>query len=370
MQENIELKELKRKFADASFSHPIEHDDSSLDLNALPRISGKKYLSVSGIGRKAGVPGTSKAPAESALVESVRCVEVSAPTFEFHVRSEGGINLYVDLNSTRTEWAESLKKNICIMESNICTKSRRSHVDLGQLGESSSHMKDSSPTTVDDINFEHSLSGTAPNSENKESSCKDVDCLDRIDSSLMSSVEVSHTTDVGLSRHIEENGVLMLPKSSSCAQSQVPVSASTDEPKIDCVGDSVSNSVSDGAISFLTTEQPLKAITEECGNSPVRYNHSPSHLGSTLHGCSIFASAETHLLEAADFQKDKASPCETNGIGFVDHNCNMESEHGESANSSEVDHGTERNQLLCSQKEVLRLPFYRIRHMLYLAPIF
>lgn len=359
MQENIDLKALNRKSAVTSCSQTVKHGDGCLDLNALPRISGKKYLGFAGIGRAEYVPCTGKIPAENALVESVRSVEVSSPSFEFHVRSEGGISLYVDLNSTPSDWGESLKKNVCITESSICTKSQGFHVDFGRFGESSSHLKGSSPVTVKEINFEHSLSGTAPHSENKENR-KDFDCLDRIDGSLMSSVEVSHTTDVGFSKQIEENRVFMLPKSSSCALSQKPVSATTDEPKMDHVGDSVSNSISDGAISLITTE-PLKVITEECGNSPVRYKCDPSYLGSTVHGCSIFASVEEHLTEAAGFQKDKASPCETNGSGFVVHNCNMESEHGESANSSEVDHGTERNQLpICSEKEVL-LPTYRIR---------
>ncbi|PKI36277.1 hypothetical protein CRG98_043303 [Punica granatum] len=344
LPDNFDLKALKRKCANTSCSQSVEHDPSSLDLNVLPRITGKKYL-----GKM--VNAASKLPAESAYIESVRSVEVSTPSFEFHVRSEGGINLYVDLNSTLSEWAESLKKNICITENSNCRKSQRLHEELGRFGESTSPSKGSIAVTANETDVEHLLSGTAANSENKQNSCKEFDCLDRVDGSLTSSIEVSHTMDEGLSKPIEENSIFISPKSSSSTQNQIPVSTSSDDQKIDIIGDSLSNSISDGAVSFLTSEQPLKVITEQRRTSPVRYD-SCSYLGSTMHGCSAFASVEKQLSEAAGFQKDKSSQCKGSGDGLVDHNCIVASEQGESANSSEVDHGSERSQLLiCPEKE-------------------
>ncbi|KAK4768572.1 hypothetical protein SAY87_003713 [Trapa incisa] len=330
LPENVELKGLKDKFGYASCPNSIEHVSNSAS-------SGKNYMYIKEV-------GTSKVSAETARIESVRCVEVRNPTFEFHARSEGGIKLYVDLNSTITEWADSLKKNICIPESNVCLNSPWLHEDLGQLDKSSSHLKASSPTTVGNINFEHLLSGTAPNSANKENSCKDIVSSGRSDVFLTPSVGVFPMTDVEFSRHVSENGALVLPKSGSCTPSQTPVSASIYEPKLDYTADPVTNSLSDDAINFLTTEQPMKVITKQCGNSQARYDYGHPNLGSVMNGFSTTASSEKHLSEVADLQKDKASPYGIDENGVV-------LDHGESVNLSQLDFQTKRNHFLCSENQ-------------------
>lgn len=60
-------------------------------------------------------------------------VVAPSPTFTFDVRSEDGIQLYVDLNSTPSDWIESLTSGVHISHDVLKPKSQSFHEDIGLL---------------------------------------------------------------------------------------------------------------------------------------------------------------------------------------------------------------------------------------------
>lgn len=75
-------------------------------------------------------------PAESGLVSSSETSTEPRPSsFQFFVRSEEGINLYVDLNSGPSDWIKVLKDEVCMHQRVHHNKSRVLHEELKGLGE-------------------------------------------------------------------------------------------------------------------------------------------------------------------------------------------------------------------------------------------
>ncbi|KAI3965193.1 hypothetical protein MKX01_027684 [Papaver californicum] len=62
---------------------------------------------------------------------------------EFHVRSEEGINIFVDLNSSLSDWMKKLKSELCIHPEKLNANSRVLHHELGIFSESEEQMKTS-----------------------------------------------------------------------------------------------------------------------------------------------------------------------------------------------------------------------------------
>ncbi|KAI3947923.1 hypothetical protein MKW92_024864 [Papaver armeniacum] len=69
------------------------------------------------------------------------CNEGPPATLEFHVRSEDGINIYVDLNSSLSDWTKKLKSELCIHPEKLNANSRVLHHELGIVSESEEQMK-------------------------------------------------------------------------------------------------------------------------------------------------------------------------------------------------------------------------------------
>lgn len=69
------------------------------------------------------------------------CNEGPPATLEFHVRSEDGINVFVDLNSSLSDWTKKLKSELCIHPEKLNAKSRVLHHELGIVNESEEQMK-------------------------------------------------------------------------------------------------------------------------------------------------------------------------------------------------------------------------------------
>lgn len=87
---------------------------------------------------------TGVCPAGSSLVSSSETsMELCPASFQFFVRSEEGINLYVDLNSVPSDWMKVLKDEVCIYQRVHHNKSRVLHDDLRGLVDSGGCMKTS-----------------------------------------------------------------------------------------------------------------------------------------------------------------------------------------------------------------------------------
>ncbi|XXG89277.1 hypothetical protein AAC387_Pa12g1318 [Persea americana] len=82
--------------------------------------------------------------AESGLVSSSETSTEPRPSsFQFFVRSEEGINLYVDLNSGPSDWIKVLKDEVCMYQKVHHNKSRVLHEELKGLGEIGERAKSS-----------------------------------------------------------------------------------------------------------------------------------------------------------------------------------------------------------------------------------
>eukprot|EP00268_Persea_americana_P032017 TRINITY_DN3133_c0_g1_i5.p1 TRINITY_DN3133_c0_g1~~TRINITY_DN3133_c0_g1_i5.p1 ORF type:complete len:675 (-),score=134.24 TRINITY_DN3133_c0_g1_i5:393-2417(-) len=82
--------------------------------------------------------------AESGLVSSSETSTEPRPSsFQFFVRSEEGINLYVDLNSGPSDWIKVLKDEVCMYQKVHYNKSRVLHEELKGLGEIGERAKSS-----------------------------------------------------------------------------------------------------------------------------------------------------------------------------------------------------------------------------------
>ncbi|KAI3985553.1 hypothetical protein MKX01_026023 [Papaver californicum] len=67
--------------------------------------------------------------------------ECPPATLEFHVRSEEGINIFVDLDSSLSDWTKKLKSELCIHPEKLNANSRVLHRELGIFSETEEQMK-------------------------------------------------------------------------------------------------------------------------------------------------------------------------------------------------------------------------------------
>ncbi|XP_030527819.2 uncharacterized protein LOC115739083 isoform X4 [Rhodamnia argentea] len=291
---------------------------------------------------------------------SVYSAMVPSSSFEFHVRSEEGISLHVDLNLSPSDWAEKLKNDVCIFESVNCMNNQSSREELGHLGENNV-MKSSPSQTAD-----NSQIAAAPSDEDKGNSFKDCFHPDRVDSLLISAAEVPSVMDAEVSKGLEEVQMPISTKSESVAQSQIvsPVAPCgmdgrrtsfdpniSDNPDIKSCNDSFSHTISDGTVSFITSDHVAKHGGETCVNSDLENNCKPTNFGATVPEGYRVGSTELHLSKAATLQGHSLSPFKTNAIDFlVDWKNKSESE-GESANTFELKRNNDENVPTCSDIE-------------------
>ncbi|PIA29701.1 hypothetical protein AQUCO_05800069v1 [Aquilegia coerulea] len=73
-------------------------------------------------------------PTNSNFVSSKAVDMKLAPSFEFHVRCEEGINLFVDLNSSPSDWIKNLNNGVCIHPVVPNNKSWALHDELRNFG--------------------------------------------------------------------------------------------------------------------------------------------------------------------------------------------------------------------------------------------
>ncbi|KAK9159537.1 hypothetical protein Syun_005878 [Stephania yunnanensis] len=127
--------------------------------------------------------GTSKSRiTHKSLVEKGLESSIDVPSFQFYARSEEGINLFVDLNSSPSDWIKKLKNEVCICPEVQNNKSWNLQRELKSLGDGDAQINASLlGNAVEDreIRSDSVFGNAVDNSIMKESDQVEVDHSDR-----------------------------------------------------------------------------------------------------------------------------------------------------------------------------------------------
>ncbi|KAK8515963.1 hypothetical protein V6N13_093262 [Hibiscus sabdariffa] len=280
---------------------------------------------------------------------------VSPSSFQFHVSSEEGINLFVDLNSNPSEWVEKLKSGVSICQNMSHGKCKTFHKELGRFGESSKQMENSSQLNVDagKIKDGHIHSGLPSNMIIKEKNSLQLDHHDGDDGSLGSAVIIPCARGIDISDHLEGDQGLTSVKSHPDSQGQI-VSAGASCGKDECLitlnsinspreklaGDAALN-ISDGPLNLLTKENEI------CENSTLQNSCHLVSSGGIIPGCLPDALSEMQMPEELVHQKDALHSPGENGesVGLADPKHNIYANQGGLVGSTEFDQEPSRTRL-------------------------
>lgn len=338
----------------------IQHDKSGFNhKEPLRECSSNTYLGFARDGTVEDMPqikysniDVGACPVGNAIASSIKtCPRVPSPSFEFYVMSEEGINLYVDLNSSPSEWTNRFKNEVYICEGVHSNKSRSLHQDLGQFGETNEQNVDSVQ-----INDGHVPKTSSPSSKMIEDNHMGFEQPDKGDASILSSAIMSCSLALDVSENLKKNQVLISSEPSSntqdqknsaaesCAKDRCAVildSDATDTPKLNSACNSVVNSVSDCPLSPLTSkDQNSKSGDEIFENSTMQNSCSLVNPSVVYPGCSASGSMEMPTSDVASFCKDASnSPFENGGLlDLVDPKRSTGTEQAGLANSSKLNH--------------------------------
>ncbi|XP_021291102.1 uncharacterized protein LOC110421761 isoform X1 [Herrania umbratica] len=347
-----------------------QYDDNGFKNKEFPTICfNRNCLSLMRDGRMKNMlpqiePRDSNAGAcsnEIAFPSSIKTrTTVSPSTFQFHVSSEEGINLYVDLNSNPSEWVEKLKSEVCICQNMSHGKSRTFHKELGRFGESSKQMKSSFQLNVDagKIKDGHEHTGLSPTLILKENNQLQLDHPDGDDGSLGSTVMTPSGRAVDVSEHLEEDQGLTLIKAHPDSQDQIISGGAKDGCLITpdsninshrekLASDAVLN-ISDCPLNLLTTEhQNSKLENKICENSTLQNGCNLVSPSGIIPRCLVDGSLKIPMPQDVVHHKDALHSPSENGefVGVVDLEHNIYAEQGGLAGSTELDPKTCRNRL-------------------------
>ena len=290
-------------------------------------------------------------PSENTLAFPVESsTKVHPSPFEFYVRSEEGISLYVDLNSSPSDWTEKLKNEVHIFENVHCNKSRSLHEDLGCLKEGDRDTRNSYwSTSAEDIRDRHVETRSSPNSLIENMDQSKLDPLEKGETSSipLGSQEYSVSLD-GSEKSNEDQPPKACGLNSSSKEHIISVADSCAKAGCTMVCDSNvvdgnddSKSVYDTTVNCIS--HPLDHVTFEhttsnlsqCQNTILQYDSSLPSPAVVDPGCSVSSSLEMQSSEVASCNKDTSYlNCEHGGQmgGFdVKHNTGSDK-----ANSSEL----------------------------------
>lgn len=297
-------------------------------------------------------------PAEAAFSARIESsTKVPSSSFEYYVRSEEGINLYVDLNSSPSDWSKRFKNEVCVYENVQSNKCQSLHMDLGCSGEGDKELKRSFICDISSgkIKDGHVHTRSSSSSKMTISDCTDLDQQDKSDRRL------SCNMSVGVSEQLNEDQSLKSFKLNSsaenhrisvaeyCAKDGCNVAVHSDvidPPHINLVCDSAVNSIANGPLSHVTLDHQNSNLGE-CQNSTLKYVCSLVDTAVVQPGCSVSGSIEIQSSEVASCHKEAAcSPCENGGFpGLVDPNHKTETEKGGLASSSDLNPDAYENHL-------------------------
>ncbi|XP_012478455.2 uncharacterized protein LOC105794035 isoform X2 [Gossypium raimondii] len=287
---------------------------------------------------------------------SINTSTVSPPSFQFHVSSEEGINLYVDLNSNPSEWIEKLKSEVSICQDMSHCKSKTSPKELGRFGESSKQMERSFQLNVDtgEMKDDFIHSGLPPNLIIKETSSLQFDHPDGDNGSFDSAVMVPCGRAVDLSEHLEGDRGLTLVRAHPDSQEQI-ISAIAPCAKDKCLvapnsninslreklgGDAALN-ISNGPLSLLRKENEI------CENSTLQSSCHLVSSGRMVPGCQPDGSLLMQKPEDVVHQKDALYSPGDNGefVDLVDPKHKFYADQGGLAGSTDLNQETFRTRL-------------------------
>jgi hypothetical protein len=337
----------------------------------LRESSGNTYLSFARDGIEENMPqikgrniDVSACPVENAIASSMKS-SIPSTSFEFHVMSEEGINLRVDLNSSPSDWAKRFKNEVYICKGVHGNKSQSFHQGFGHFVETDKQVKNSFIWNMDSgqINNDHVLTTFSPSSKTTENDHMGFEQPDKGDASLLACAITPCSMVIDVSENSNKEQVLIPsePNSNkpdqinsvaeSCAKDRCTVtldSNATDTPPLKSACNSVINSMSDGPLSPLQLkDQNSKCVDDIFENSTLQNSCSLVNPGLVYPGCSASGSMEMPTSEVASCHKDAS--CSPSGnvefLDLVDPKLNTDTEQGGLANSSELDHDTCRNLL-------------------------
>ncbi|GMI89963.1 hypothetical protein like AT3G59430 [Hibiscus trionum] len=278
---------------------------------------------------------------------------VSPSSFQFHVSSEEGINLYVDLNSNPLEWVEKLKSGVSICRNTYHSKCKTFHKELGRFGESSKQMENSSQLNIDagKIKDGHIHCGLPSNMVIKETNSLQLDQPDGDDASLGSAVMIPCARGIDISDHLEGDKGLVSVKShpdsrgqivsagASCAKDGCLVTLnSINSPREKLAGDAALN-ISNGPLNLLTKENEI------CENFTLQNGCHLFSSGGIIPGC--LPDRLSEMPEELVHQKDALHSPGENGesVGLADPKHNVYANQGGLVGSTELNQETFRTRL-------------------------
>lgn len=307
---------------------------------------------------------------ETAFPSSIKTPSASTSSFQFHVSSEEGINLHVDLNSNPSEWVEKLRSEVSICQNMSHSKSQTFHKELGHFGESSKPVKSSFQLNVDGGEQKDGYinSGLPPSLIIKENNPVQLDHPNGDDGSLGSTVMAPCAKAVDVLEHLEGDQGLTLFKAHPDFQGQtIPADASSAKegclitldsniksPQEKLATDAVL-SILDGESNLLTAEHQTSKLENDLSeNSTLQNGCNLVSPGGIFPGCLPDGLMQMPM----DHHKDDSllSHCKHREfVEMVIPKHNICAEQGGLGGTTELDQGTYRNQLPTLVEEQVRV---------------
>ncbi|XP_059654474.1 uncharacterized protein LOC132301214 [Cornus florida] len=300
--------------------------------------------------------------AENASTSSIKSSK-ALPSFEFYVRSAEGINLFVDLNSSPSDWSRRFENEVCMFQNENKFQSFRE--ELEQLGNSQKQTSTFLQNTDSDheINNGHVIIKSSLNSIIRGNGHVEFDHPDGDDETLGATAIKPHSDATETSSPLEgKKELLLLSRLNSDATVQMisgmesclgdeetkPLDSNVpDTPQTKLVRNSGVSLTSDAPESLNTLEHQNPKLGDENCESLMFQNSSPANANAVPAGCSGICSVEMQLSEAASHRKDASySSCENNSSAYlVDTMHNMETRDGGLANPNEVNQDSSSNHM-------------------------
>ncbi|KAE8728206.1 Crinkly4 [Hibiscus syriacus] len=299
---------------------------------------------------------------EADFHSSINTSTVSSSSFQFHVKSEEGINLYVDLNSNPSEWVEKLKSEVSICQNMSHSKPQSFRNELGHFEESSKQLKSSFQLNVEDGRIEdgHIHSGLPPSLIIKEHHALLLDNSNG-DERPTGSTVMTCAEAVDVSEHLEghqglpsfkalpdvQEEIISSGASSAKDGCLITLDSNINSPKEMLASDAMLN-ISDGAPNLLIVKHKNSTLENEtCDNSTVQNGCNPVSSGVIVPGYMSDGSLQMPMPKDVVHQKkDLHSPSENDEFGnLVDQKHNIYAEQGGVVGSTGLCQEIFRNQL-------------------------
>ncbi|KAK8619499.1 hypothetical protein V6N13_133457 [Hibiscus sabdariffa] len=330
-----------------------QYSDSGFKNKEFPtRYFNRNCLSLTRDGKMNDVPQTenkdvngSACSNEADFHSSINTSTVSSSSFQFHVSSEEGINLYVDLNSNPSEWVEKLESEVSICQNMSRSKSQSFRNGLGHFGESSKQLKSSFQLNVEAGRMAdgHEHSGLPPSLIIKEHNTLQLDDSNGDDRPMDSTVMTTCAEAVDLSEHLGHQGLPSLKAlpdvqdeiissgaSSAKDECLITFDSNINSPREMLANDAMLNR-SDGPPNLLMVKHKNSNLENAtCDKSTLQNGCNPVSSGEIIPGRMSVGSLQIPMPKDVVHQKKTLhSPCENGEYGnLVDQKHNIYVEHG------------------------------------------